>query len=62
MPALKPKPFAADENLVSVESLPLFAQPAFDGFKALNRIQSKLYKVSTLRKVLHRYSPLTRDL
>ncbi len=46
VPALKPKPFAADENLVPIESLPMFAQPAFEGFKALNRIQSRLYKVT----------------
>ena len=45
VPALKPKPFAADENLVPIESLPAYAQPAFEGFKALNRIQSRLYKV-----------------
>jgi pre-mRNA-splicing helicase BRR2 len=45
VPALKPKPFAADENLVPIEKLPAYAQPAFEGFKALNRIQSRLYKV-----------------
>ena len=49
VPALKPKPFAADENLVPIESLPVFAKPAFEGFKALNRIQSRLYKVCTLK-------------
>ena len=46
MPALKPKPFAAEENLVPIEKLPAYAQPAFEGFKALNRIQSRLYKVT----------------
>ena len=46
VPALKPKPFGADEHLVPIESLPAYAQPAFEGFKALNRIQSRLYKVS----------------
>ena len=45
VPALKPKPFGADENLVPIEKLPVYAQPAFEGFKALNRIQSRLYKV-----------------
>jgi pre-mRNA-splicing helicase BRR2 len=45
VPALKPKPFAADEDLVPIEKLPAYAQPAFEGFKALNRIQSRLYKV-----------------
>uniref|UniRef100_A0A914URZ7 U5 small nuclear ribonucleoprotein 200 kDa helicase n=1 Tax=Plectus sambesii TaxID=2011161 RepID=A0A914URZ7_9BILA len=42
VPALKPKPFDADEKLITIESLPKWAQPAFDGFKSLNRIQSKL--------------------
>ena len=46
VPALKPKPFAAEENLVPIEKLPAYAQPAFEGFKALNRIQSRLYKVT----------------
>jgi hypothetical protein len=48
VPALKPKPFAADEDLVPIEKLPAYAQPAFEGFKALNRIQSRLYKVLLL--------------
>ena len=43
VPALKPKPFAENEKLVTIESLPGYAQPAFEGFKSLNRIQSKLY-------------------
>ena len=47
VPALKPKPFGADEHLVPIESLPAYAQPAFEGFKALNRIQSRLYKGNT---------------
>ena len=46
VPALKPKPFAAEENLVPIEKLPAYAQPDFEGFKALNRIQSRLYKVT----------------
>ncbi|XP_014233112.1 putative U5 small nuclear ribonucleoprotein 200 kDa helicase [Trichogramma pretiosum] len=46
VPALKPKPFAADEKLVSISDLPKFAQPAFEGFKTLNRIQSRLYKTA----------------
>ncbi|KAA0201441.1 hypothetical protein HAZT_HAZT004460 [Hyalella azteca] len=44
VPALKPKPFGADEKLVPITSLPNYAQPAFDGYKNLNRIQSKLYE------------------
>ncbi|KAF2353766.1 DEAD/DEAH box helicase domain [Trinorchestia longiramus] len=46
VPALKPKPFGADEKLVPITSLPNYAQPAFDGYKNLNRIQSKLYEAS----------------
>ncbi|CAD6191493.1 unnamed protein product [Caenorhabditis auriculariae] len=44
VPALKPKPFAEGEKLVSVSDLPSFAQKAFDGYKSLNRIQSRLCK------------------
>ncbi|RWS21437.1 U5 small nuclear ribonucleoprotein helicase-like protein, partial [Leptotrombidium deliense] len=44
VPALKPKPFEANENLMPIEKLPRYAQPAFEGFKTLNRIQSKIYK------------------
>ncbi|CAL4236523.1 unnamed protein product, partial [Meganyctiphanes norvegica] len=46
VPALKPKPFAPDETLVPIANLPGYAQPAFDGFKNLNRIQSKLFKTA----------------
>ncbi|KAM9313363.1 U5 small nuclear ribonucleoprotein 200 kDa helicase [Gastrophryne carolinensis] len=46
VPALKPKPFGADEQLVPVEKLPKYAQAGFDGFKTLNRIQSKLFKAA----------------
>ncbi|XP_069799536.1 U5 small nuclear ribonucleoprotein 200 kDa helicase [Dendropsophus ebraccatus] len=46
VPALKPKPFAADEQLVPIEKLPKYAQAGFDGFKTLNRIQSKLFKAA----------------
>ena len=45
VPALKPKTFADGEKLVAIESLPTYAQGAFEGFKTLNRIQSKLMKV-----------------
>ena len=34
--------FSGDEKLVPIESLPKYAQPAFEGFKTLNRVQSKL--------------------
>ncbi|KAE8618809.1 hypothetical protein XENTR_v10009514 [Xenopus tropicalis] len=46
VPALKPKPFASDEQLVPVEKLPKYAQSGFEGFKTLNRIQSKLFKAA----------------
>ncbi|KAF8382489.1 snrp-200, partial [Pristionchus pacificus] len=44
VPALKPKPFGENEKLIDISSLPKWAQPAFDGFKSLNRIQSQLCK------------------
>ncbi|KAH9520256.1 hypothetical protein Btru_060375 [Bulinus truncatus] len=43
VPALKPKPFDNEETLVSIDRLPKFAQAAFEGFKSLNRIQSRLF-------------------
>uniref|UniRef100_A0A667XIR0 U5 small nuclear ribonucleoprotein 200 kDa helicase n=1 Tax=Myripristis murdjan TaxID=586833 RepID=A0A667XIR0_9TELE len=46
VPALKPKPFAEDEVLVAIEKLPKYAQAGFEGFKTLNRIQSKLFKTT----------------
>ena len=46
VPALKPKPFGEGENLVNIEKLPGYAQPAFEGFKSLNRIQSRLYQAT----------------
>ncbi|CAJ0607518.1 unnamed protein product [Cylicocyclus nassatus] len=42
VPALKPRPFAEGEKLIDIGELPKWAQPAFDGFKSLNRIQSRL--------------------
>uniref|UniRef100_A0A3P9NV17 U5 small nuclear ribonucleoprotein 200 kDa helicase n=1 Tax=Poecilia reticulata TaxID=8081 RepID=A0A3P9NV17_POERE len=46
VPALKPKPFADNEVLVSIDKLPKYAQAGFEGFKTLNRIQSKLFKTT----------------
>ncbi|KAH3788153.1 U5 small nuclear ribonucleoprotein 200 kDa helicase-like [Dreissena polymorpha] len=46
VPALKPQPFDSDESLVNIERLPAYAQPAFEGFKSLNRIQSRLFKAA----------------
>lgn len=31
------------QTLVSIDQLPKYAQPAFSGFKSLNRIQSRLF-------------------
>ncbi|KAF9810208.1 hypothetical protein SFRURICE_019495 [Spodoptera frugiperda] len=42
VPALKPKPFDEGETLIPIEKLPKYAQPAFEGFKNLNRIQNLL--------------------
>ncbi|PAV56692.1 hypothetical protein WR25_04976 isoform F [Diploscapter pachys] len=42
VPALKPKPFAEGEKLIEISELPKWARPAFDGYKSLNRIQSRL--------------------
>uniref|UniRef100_A0A8C4EFE0 U5 small nuclear ribonucleoprotein 200 kDa helicase n=1 Tax=Dicentrarchus labrax TaxID=13489 RepID=A0A8C4EFE0_DICLA len=46
VPALKPKAFSDDEVLVAIEKLPKYAQAGFEGFKTLNRIQSKLFKTA----------------
>lgn len=46
VPALKAKPFGDDEKLTPIDALPKFAQAAFEGFKSLNRIQSKLGKTA----------------
>uniref|UniRef100_V5HTE9 U5 small nuclear ribonucleoprotein 200 kDa helicase n=2 Tax=Ixodes ricinus TaxID=34613 RepID=V5HTE9_IXORI len=46
VPALKPKAFSASESLISVDKLPKYSQPAFEGFRSLNRIQSRLHKAA----------------
>lgn len=46
VPALKPKPFDEKEELQPVDKLPKYVQPVFDGFKTLNRIQSRLWKTA----------------
>ncbi|KAG9438151.1 U5 small nuclear ribonucleoprotein [Apis mellifera carnica] len=46
VPALKPKPFAENEKLYPIDQLPKYVQPAFEGFKTLNRIQSHLYQAA----------------
>jgi pre-mRNA-splicing helicase BRR2 len=42
VPALKQKPMAESEKLLSISELSDFAQPAFGGYHSLNRIQSRL--------------------
>lgn len=42
VPALKPKPFDDEEALIPIDKLPKYVQPVFEGFKTLNRIQSRL--------------------
>ncbi len=42
VPAAKPKEMSDNEKNVAIEDLPAYAQPAFKGFKSLNRIQSQL--------------------
>nr|XP_034330899.1 U5 small nuclear ribonucleoprotein 200 kDa helicase [Crassostrea gigas] len=44
VPELTPKSFETDETLLPIDRLPKYAQPAFVGFKCLNRIQSRLWK------------------
>lgn len=46
VPPLKPKAFDSDEILVPIEKLPVYAQAGFEGFKSLNRIQSRIYKTA----------------
>ncbi|KAG5673800.1 hypothetical protein PVAND_003817 [Polypedilum vanderplanki] len=46
VPALKPKPFDDDEKLMPIDKLPKYVQPVFEGFKTLNRIQSRLWKAA----------------
>lgn len=46
VPALKPKKFGANEKLVTIEELPSWMHPAFEGMKSLNRIQSRVSPVA----------------
>uniref|UniRef100_A0A1A9ZDE9 U5 small nuclear ribonucleoprotein 200 kDa helicase n=1 Tax=Glossina pallidipes TaxID=7398 RepID=A0A1A9ZDE9_GLOPL len=43
VPALKPIPFEDKEELQNIDKLPKYVQPVFEGFKTLNRIQSRLW-------------------
>ena len=44
IPALQAKPFDDDESLVTIASLPEWAQPAFAGMRTLNRVQSRVHQ------------------
>ncbi len=46
IPAPESPPLDPSERLVQIKSLPSWAQPAFQGFTSLNRIQSRLAKVT----------------
>ncbi|RWV85413.1 hypothetical protein GW17_00052798 [Ensete ventricosum] len=46
VPALKPKAFSPEEKLVKISDLPDWVQPAFEGMKQLNRVQSMAYKTA----------------
>ncbi|CAB3996101.1 U5 small nuclear ribonucleo 200 kDa helicase, partial [Paramuricea clavata] len=46
VPALKSKSFDEGEALVPISTLPHYAQPAFEGYKTLNRIQSRLHNTA----------------
>ncbi|KAI3888520.1 hypothetical protein MKX03_008711 [Papaver bracteatum] len=46
VPASKPEPLSAGEELVKISVMPNWAQPAFDGMTQLNRVQSKVYETA----------------
>ncbi|KAF5776704.1 putative RNA helicase [Helianthus annuus] len=49
VPALKRKPLASDEKLVNISAMPNWAQMAFEGMTALNRVQSKVYETALFK-------------
>ncbi|CAF0999985.1 unnamed protein product [Rotaria sordida] len=44
IPSLKPSRFNSEEILYPISNLPKYVQPAFEGYKELNRIQSHMIK------------------
>ncbi|XXG57569.1 hypothetical protein AAC387_Pa04g0019 [Persea americana] len=46
VPRLKPQPLAEGEELIKISVMPDWAQPAFEGMKQLNRVQSKVYETA----------------
>ncbi|CAL4954921.1 unnamed protein product [Urochloa decumbens] len=49
VPALKPKPYETGEKIVKISDLPEWAQPAFEGMSALNRVQSRVYDTALFK-------------
>ena len=48
IPPSTPKPFEMNEKLVKIEEMPDWSRIAFEGFKSLNRVQSRLYPTTLL--------------
>eukprot|EP01135_Chromosphaera_perkinsii_P009183 Nk52_evm18s1671 gene=Nk52_evmTU18s1671 len=48
IPPSAPKPYEANEKLVKIEEMPDWSRIAFEGFKTLNRVQSRLYPTTLL--------------
>ncbi|KAI1727001.1 sec63 brl domain-containing protein [Ditylenchus destructor] len=46
VPALKPKPFGENEQLIPISDLPKWAQAGFSNIQSLNRIQSRISKAA----------------
>lgn len=46
VPALKAKPLEDNEKPIKISEMPDWAQPAFEGMKQLNRVQSRVYEVA----------------
>ncbi|CAF4277668.1 unnamed protein product, partial [Rotaria magnacalcarata] len=46
VPALKPSALDPGEVLYPIANLPKYAQPAFESYKVLNRIQSRMVKAA----------------
>ena len=47
IPAQKPPAYEKDEKLITIQNIPKYMQPAFEGYQALNRIQSKIFEKAT---------------
>ncbi|GJN18769.1 hypothetical protein PR202_gb05967 [Eleusine coracana subsp. coracana] len=49
VPALKAKPYETGEKIVKISEMPEWAQPAFAGMTALNRVQSRVYDTALFK-------------